>query len=80
MSAAPTDERDAEAFTARTLVPYALTVFVLDTLAGWEIEYGTVFSSSTSRVLDGLEIAGTAAFVAALLAVLVARVVSIARG
>lgn len=72
MSAAPADEREAEEFSARTLVPYALTVFALDTLAGWEIEYGTVFSSSTSRLLDGLEVAGTVAFVIALLAVFVA--------
>jgi hypothetical protein len=51
-------------------VPYALTVFVFDTLAGLEIEYGTAFSATTTRVLDALEIAGAAIFVAALLAVL----------
>lgn len=70
MSTRAGPEVGTDPFTARAIVPYALTVFVLDTLAGLQIQYGTVFGSGTTRVLYVLEIAGAAIFVAALLAVL----------
>lgn len=59
-------------FSARTIIPYALTVFLLDTLAGSEIEYGTVFDRDTHRLLDAFEIVGTIIFVLATVIVAVA--------
>ena len=72
MTTRPDRVERPDPFAARTIVPYALTVFLLDTLAGWEIEYGTVFSSTTTRLLDAFEVAGTAIFVLATIAVIVA--------
>ncbi|MFM8237477.1 MAG: hypothetical protein ACKOBG_06960 [Actinomycetota bacterium] len=63
-----------DTFSLRTILPYALTVFVLDSLAGWEIEYGTVFSATTHRLLDDLEVIGTVIFVLATLTVIGASV------
>lgn len=61
----------AEVFTPRTTAVYALAVFVLDLAAGVAIEYGSVFSSSTTRVLDALDVAMTVVFIAAMVAVVV---------
>ena len=70
-SAVPTRRGGAEVFSPRTTVGYALVVFLLDLAAGVAIEYGSVFSSRTTRILNALDVVMTIVFVAAMVVVVV---------
>lgn len=70
-AAVPTPRGNAEVFTPRTTLVCALVVFLLDLAAGVAIEYGSVFSSTTSRILDVLDVVMTVVFVAAMVVVVV---------
>ena len=64
----------SDCFTPLTTVIYTLVVFLLGTLSGVAIEYGAVFSRTTSRVLEALSLAEVVAFAATAVWVIVATV------
>lgn len=65
----------SDCFTPRTTVLYALLVFLLNLAAGVAIEYGSVFSSTTSEVLEVLDVALVVVFLAAVGAVIASSIV-----
>ena len=62
----------SECYTARTTVFYTLAVFLLNLASGVAIEYGSVFSPNTTRILDGLDVAMVVAFVATIAVIIAA--------
>ncbi|MUH51609.1 MAG: hypothetical protein F2789_10400 [Actinobacteria bacterium] len=61
-------------FTPLTTVIYTLAIFLLDLLAGAAIEYGSVFSKTTTLMLNGLDVALVAAFLVTTFFVIVAGI------
>ena len=60
-------------FTPLTTALYTLTIFVLNILAGMAIEYGSVFSKTTTLILNGFDVALVVGFVATTIFVIVAN-------
>lgn len=52
----------SDCFTPLTTVVYTLVVFLLGTLSTIAIEYGAVFGATTTRVLNGINVAAVLAF------------------
>ncbi|CAB4364579.1 unannotated protein [freshwater metagenome] len=64
----------SDCYTPRTTVLYTLVVFLLDLGSGVAIEYGSVFSTTTTRILNGLDVAMVVAFIATIGVVIVASI------
>ena len=60
-------------FTPLTTVVYTLEIFLLNVLAGTAIEYGSVFSKTTTLILNGFDVALVVGFVATTIFVIVAN-------
>ena len=60
-------------FTPLTTVVYTLAIFLLNVLAGTAIEYGSVFSKTTTMILNGFDVALVVGFVAITIFVIVAN-------
>ena len=65
----------SDCFTPVTIAIYTLAIFLLDLLAGVAIEYGSVFSKTTTLILNGLDVALVVAFLATIAFVIVASMV-----
>ena len=63
----------AAGFTPLTTVVYTLAIFLLNVLAGTAIEYGSVFSKTTTLILNGFDVALVVGFVATTIFVIVAN-------